>query len=282
MLISSLETSNLEVITPEVAVKYYAKSAGNRNIRWTKVDQYVLDMLDGKWLVTGDGITFNEYGELVQGHHRLLACIKANTPFKTFVVRNVSAGANIAMDTGMTRSLADYLTYAGYKNVTQLAASITSCWRWENSLHTNKNVTQPTRQQAMAWLSENPEIVDIIPVTNVVTSSPIKFRVSVSGPLMFVASRLEPDLWQNFVREIQTGDSDLQTGSRTLREWLIRQGDKQHISVSNVKMLAVAIKSWNYWVSGEPISILKWNAGGSKEAFPRMIDSEGNFDKVYR
>ena len=48
-----------------------------RRLRAAKIEQFRRDMLAGKWRLTGQAIHFNVRGQLIDGFHRLTACVAA-------------------------------------------------------------------------------------------------------------------------------------------------------------------------------------------------------------
>jgi len=79
---------NREVVTvtPEIAGRWLAANCDIPfNSVQYKVDQYARDMLAGHWPLAGEGIRFDEADQLIDGRHRLRACVKAGVPFQTYV-----------------------------------------------------------------------------------------------------------------------------------------------------------------------------------------------------
>ena len=104
----------LMTITPKNAsTMMQSNYANNRAIRGKVVSKYAVDMKNGRWKVTGDSIKFNKNGELMDGQHRLMACISANTPFKTYVATGVSNDAMFVIDTNAARNISDAERIAG-------------------------------------------------------------------------------------------------------------------------------------------------------------------------
>lgn len=104
--------ATVQMITPETAKRMYDTSRGNRTIRKSAVDAYARDMKSGNWLLNGESICFDENGVLIDGHHRLLACISSGTAFETLVVREVPEGT-IIYDRGIGRKTQDNFKFAG-------------------------------------------------------------------------------------------------------------------------------------------------------------------------
>ena len=111
-------------ITPYIAESWLTKNVKNRRISTTAVNRYARDMKAGKWKFSGDAIRFSVDGDLLDGQHRLLACIKSGEAFETLVMYNISADTRQVIDGGMARTAKDYLTFDGYHNASTLAASV--------------------------------------------------------------------------------------------------------------------------------------------------------------
>ena len=75
-------------VTPEMAREWLlANTDVPFNSQPGKVDQYARDMASGHWPLMGEGIRFDEADQLVDGRHRLRACVQSGVPFLTYVTR---------------------------------------------------------------------------------------------------------------------------------------------------------------------------------------------------
>jgi len=99
--------SSIETVTPEMAASYLANNEGNRNVRTMRVKELSGIIQRGEWMVTHQGIAFSRDGRLLDGQHRLLACIDANMPIKIMVTRNVDPQAFSVLDLHGKRSFSD-------------------------------------------------------------------------------------------------------------------------------------------------------------------------------
>jgi len=83
-------------------------------------------MLDDDWQATGQGLLFDTRGHLIDGQHRLYACLLSGVSFKTFVVIDVpeKAGLFAYVDNSRPRNAAAALQTAGYNGVSPLIAAI--------------------------------------------------------------------------------------------------------------------------------------------------------------
>jgi hypothetical protein len=112
------------LITPAMAKKCLDKNnLSNRNLSGSRVDAMVADMLSGNWHLTHQGIAFDDDGNLLDGQHRLAACVKSNVSFKSMVTRGMSKDACIAVDNTRPRSIVDHARQMGIP-LTQSHAAI--------------------------------------------------------------------------------------------------------------------------------------------------------------
>lgn len=65
-----------EMITPVKAAEYLALNKNNRKLNEATVERYVNMMSKGEWIMNGEPICFDRYGNLVNGQHRLTAIIR--------------------------------------------------------------------------------------------------------------------------------------------------------------------------------------------------------------
>lgn len=98
------------LITPDMARHWLGSNTrSNRRPSAKTVDAYAREMAAGRWLVTHQGIAFNQAGELVDGQHRLLAIIEADVNILMMVTTGLAVEYNSPIDQGYNRSLAQVL-----------------------------------------------------------------------------------------------------------------------------------------------------------------------------
>ena len=94
-------------ITPELAQEMLITSVGNRKLRSMHLKDLTNAILRGEWRITNQGIGFDVNGNLRDGHHRLNAIVKANTPVQMVVTFGMPVNAYEVIDCGATRSYSD-------------------------------------------------------------------------------------------------------------------------------------------------------------------------------
>ena len=119
--------TTIETITPEDAAKYLARSRAGRTLRETHVDALARDMACGRWVFNGASICFDAEGCLIDGQHRLSACVNAALAFQTNVTRGLPVGAAMAtIDVGKARNPADVLRIAGVESSGHVVGALRS------------------------------------------------------------------------------------------------------------------------------------------------------------
>ena len=105
-------------ITPELAEKWLEKNDQNqRHVISAHVRRLAEDMKSGKWEQNGETIKFDTEGNLLDGQHRLLACIEAGVSFTSIVVTGIQNAARMTIDVGTQRTPKDVLRFGGHKEI---------------------------------------------------------------------------------------------------------------------------------------------------------------------
>lgn len=102
------------------------KNNHNRVVRAARVDYYASEIASGRWRLTHHGIGIADDGTVVDGQHRMLACIQANQPIEIMLVEGVPMESQDVIDGGLLRSVGDQLHLGGMANANIVAASIKS------------------------------------------------------------------------------------------------------------------------------------------------------------
>jgi len=113
-------------VTPVEAAAMMLRNTHNRTIRRDHVANLARDMAQGSWVMDGSAVRFDTNGALLDGQHRLAACIKAGVPIKTLMITGLDPETSIIMDTGAKRTASDMLKLQGVSdaNGNTIAAAI--------------------------------------------------------------------------------------------------------------------------------------------------------------
>lgn len=124
---------SVETITPPKANQYLLLNTTNRKQSDAKIIEYAMAMAEDRWVLNGETIKFDDYGTLIDGQNRLQACVLAEVPFQTYVVRGLSDKRAFAtIDVGKTRSHADMMSIAGIENRHNVVSASTLIMQYED------------------------------------------------------------------------------------------------------------------------------------------------------
>lgn len=120
--------TTIEDITPAIAKRYLESNKDNRVVRRGWVEFLANVIREGGWILTHQGIAFDEDGVLRDGQHRLLAIIEANIGVRMAVWRGVDRRAYQAMDCMRRREVAERLHLLDDPYENRAACSISRIW----------------------------------------------------------------------------------------------------------------------------------------------------------
>lgn len=261
---------SVEEITPAKAAEMLRLNTRNRTIRLPRVASYARDMLAGLWNLNGEPIQLCG-NILLNGQHRLLACVKAGVPFTTVVIRGLSSDIHPSIDTGAPRSFADELRWLGESSSTILASSLRLVWAYDNGAILDGRLV-PTRQEMLAILDSQPTIRESLAVASTAFDA-VRMPASVISSTHYLFSReTTPEEATAFWYLVRTeGAADPNTGPFVLRRYALRVAIERRVRPLQSEWMALTIKAFNHWMAGASLSHLRWRRGGVKsEAFPSI------------
>lgn len=267
-----VETST-QVITPTDAERLLAANQNNRPVRPSVVTRYAADMKNGDWHVGTGAVVIDREGNLLDGQHRLLACVEAGKPFSTVVIEGVEPETKVAIDQGIKRTMGDMLGWRGEASSNKLAAAVRAGWVWSRYGDAFNRKASPTADQTLEWLERNPSIRDALREAG--TLHRHMGVPAATGAVMLHRTRLiEPEMSELFFEQLRSG-ADLKAGdpALALRNWLTGQavpgaGQRPVAAVYHF----MAIKAWNAVMLGKDIKVAKYVR---REEFPRILDGSG-------
>ena len=150
-------------ITPEEAASILRANKNNRPISGSAVKAYVKDMLRGAWRFNGDAIRIDEDDNLLDGQHRLLACVRSGVPLEVVMMEGLSREVFTTIDTGKKRNASDILSMEDYKHTTSLAAGVRFLIDWDNgarSINSFAGGYGITNDDVLGYVRSHPEIAE--------------------------------------------------------------------------------------------------------------------------
>lgn len=268
-------TTQIVTITPTEAEALLKTNTLNRKVRSSVVARYARDMTNKDWRLNGEGIKVSDTGELLDGQHRLLACVEANVSFQTILVIGLEFDSRETVDTGARRNFSDILRWHGETGTAGLAAAIESSMLWDESGTPMHIGITHSNHERLAWLEANPDIREALRMWRF-GQAPLKFPISVGGPFLMRAMRLSETDARAFVESLGTGENlDQKHPIYNLRSWLLNMATRRG-RPPREEYAAIGVKAWNAYNTGRPVQRLAWRRGGATpESFPEMLGPDG-------
>lgn len=261
------------IITPAQASFMLQNDTHNRNVKRSHVLRLSRVIERDEWQFNGQPIQIAPDKTILDGGHRLRACVLANKPIDVLLIQNAEPESQKTMDMGVSRNVADILTLQGFKQADKLAAFVGRVLVYQ------KGNLQLAMQGSLGSVTPG-EIVDYCQ-TFTGHERYVTFAVDVARSTRMPSAVIALAMW--ITDEIDLDDSEffwsrfksgagLEEGSPilTLRNWAL---DPERLPISNqperTGAYARIFKTWNKFRSGESMSLLRWIPGGSRpEAFP--------------
>lgn len=253
-------------VTPELAQQWAERNTKNRPVRYGRVARFARDMAAGNWTLNGQTILISGSGEIIDGQHRIYACIQAGVPFETFVVTGLPHQVQDTVDTGAARTMGDQLTLRSEANGPLLASVTRWAHLWLHGARGGKGnsagTADPTHSEMLALLEAEPRLRDAAAWADRARRAFRPVRGSVYGMgwlLLHGADHLAAEV---FLEGVITG-ADLGKGHPALafrsRMITARDGGERH---SQHEQLAYLIFAWNAWREDREVSRLQFPKGG--------------------
>ena len=254
-----------EVITPELAEIYLAKTFGNRPIKSRKVQEYAAAMKAGKWYMTGETIKFDVIGRLVDGHHRLHAIVKSASAAKIAVVRDLPVEAVNSLDQGVKRTTGDLLAMRGTENYNIVGAMAKILAYYARG---GKYLAHAMQMEDLM------EFIDMHGIS--MKSSNIK-NISRNGSELFAAKFLlsryqNPALVEYFFDVLESGFTTSQDDKCIIIFRNALESHKQQKGIRWPKMTYFyqTMRIFGYWLNKKPVSVVQF---GSRDKTPTVINA---------
>lgn len=236
-------------ITPEIAKDFGAYNDRNRKVSRHTIAAYARDMKARRWRYTGEPIKFSEDGKLLDGQQRLAACILAQTPFETLVIRGIDIEAQRVMDQGRRRTVADNLTIHGYKDATLLAAAAKTLLVFKEGESKHKH--RSTSSEIEGMIDKHPLLGESCPVT----VKAMGITRSLLTAIHYVGKHLqdEPEKADAFVRVFKTVEPSYPHDAA--HAWcikLIKDRELRTLKASS-ELMRGSIHAWNKFCLQEPV-----------------------------
>jgi hypothetical protein len=258
------------ILTPELAELLLALNVGNRPQRRGRVSKMAQVMREGRWMQTHQGVAVGNNDVMVDGQHRLLACIEAGIPIPMRFEFGCDPDTYKVLDTQVTRSPSDTLYRAGHVSTAALSASAILLHQIENGgLRSGVSRYLIANDQIEAFVAARPELADAVRLGDQMRYT---FRsvsqAAFSAAFALILRRHSHQTASDFCDAVKTG---LNLSSQRDPVFVLRkeiQDNWIHGARKNVPrgyLSAAVIKAFNAWVKGKTIRSVRMQ---DRESFP--------------
>lgn len=249
--------TDMTTITPDIAKAWMEQNTKNRGRSDSTIGKYACDMANGDWQLTGDAIRFSASGRLIDGQHRLLACIRSNTNFDTFVIYGLPDDVQDVVDIGKARTISDMLSLRGLANARRVSSALRALLIYKADAMVYRASTFSHAEITHA-LERHPNITKSVSMVS--NKVPRTFPLAAISFLHYSATFLlrKPDRAQAMADVLHSGKPDYEgCAMHAFRERVIRQnpGDArvpQHVSAWTL------FNAWNSFDKRAPVTLLRW------------------------
>lgn len=259
-------------VTPRLAKDWLQRNLHNRKLDARIVEYYARVMKSGEWKWNGDPIRFSSTGVLLDGQHRLQACVEADMSIRATVIAGLGDDAYKTIDHGRARRLTDSLYVEKEVNCCALSGILSLIHDYRSGrMNGGKGIpgSRPADEELLDILRANPNVRNcVLTAKSNRVSSKLLGSMSSVGFLWFAFSEKDSRLATEFMTEFNEGGSPKGKPVTILRNYLTTH-NSGHTRIHRRAALAIAIKAWNATRSGKGIAQLKW-VPESGEDFPTI------------
>lgn len=275
----TVSINDADVITPEMAQAFLDGNTHNRKVKSMNYQKLVSDMERGRWDFNGESIKFSADGTLLDGQHRLMACVESGKPFIAIIITGLQDKAQETVDTGSQRTLPDILRLRGYGQSAVLASylrhRVRVCKLGLDRAFKAMQTEGISNSEAIEFLNSQGVHEEFREMSNYAGRS---FRIpqAMAFGVFPELKKSSPDDFEFFVEKLISGENlGANDPIARLREVYIQhftaKGSHKN-GYTNTALAAMTIKAWNKYMQGEKCSVLRFSSGGAKpESFPEIF-----------
>jgi hypothetical protein len=263
-------------ITPEVAKEILKGNTHNRFTNTRLLKTLTAAFEQGEYRFNGQPIQISRDGVLLDGQHRLLACVASGVTIDCLVIWDADPESQETMDTGRARSVADILRLRGYpnQNLTAAVARRIALAKKHGprygAIHSNSVVSNGLILQAVEQI-QNWHRFTIYPKY---LTKDFNFTASQVGFFVWLFDSIDREDSDYFWEKLKSGEGLFEGDPiYTLRQLgLNRDGKSAGTKYYQHETAAIFIKAWNKFRRGETTKRLSFRVGGANpEEFPEAV-----------
>lgn len=259
--------TELVEMTPALATKLLQANTRNRSLSPRRVSALAAQIKRGEWLMDGSPIRVAESGLLLDGQHRLSAIVEADATVQCVLTTGLAEQTQLVIDTGRSRTFADYLRLRGETNVASIAAITRLSLNYTSgNLATNlfRNFFPSTTELWQYYHANRGAISEAIPVAKMARGH-VRLSASVLGVTHMVLNEISAEDCHEFFAQLAK-NSGACNPVMLLSRWADQRSKADTGIVEQRIQLIYTFKSWNQFrAADESMTMLRWSRA---ERFP--------------
>lgn len=255
------------VITPTEAARLMETSnTHNRPMSDAHVAKLSRSMKEGRWKLNGQAIKIARSGKILDGQHRLWACVMAEVPFATLVVTGLEEDCFESLAEEKARSSGDVFGYHGVKNSNQVSAAVVMLYfHLGIGLDCIGNAAYyPTREEVWDLYQKHSAVSNFANVPKGLRSL---FSPSAINFFWYVFDGIDRKLAADFFEQLQYGVGKNETSPVYHLRRRLETDRNSRAKLPRIEKMAIFIKAWNLHLAGAPTRLLRWS---NDEGFPEI------------
>ena len=260
-------THSIVRITPAEAGKLLEGNTRNRPIRQEHVNKLARAIQERRWRLNGSTIVISNTGKVLDGQHRLWACMLADEPFETILIQGVEDDAFTTHGDQLARTGSDLFAYYGVKNSKTVAPAITLLFFHLNQGlgQVNSSKTPPSQDELYELFCDGHQRMEDV------AGQCVAFRdllsPSIAAFFKYVLGGIDPEKATTFFEQLLYGAGPNPTVPVYHLRRRLEADRRRKEKLPRSEKLALIVKAWNLHVAGAPCKALRW---GFEEEFPQI------------
>lgn len=267
--------SEVRLITPAEAQEMLKGNTGNyRKPCRKRVEALSIVMGRGEWELNGETIKIALDGSILDGQHRLLACVRSGVPIYSVVVTGIKATAR-NIDRGLPRTLPQWLSHINVPNAKNIAAICRFVVAHDKGLWDRESISAHEVLDSDVIEYESRHRDELQWALKLACRAKKVIPVGILGPVLHIGTRDTGDLqmaeW--FTSSLATGE-DLSDSDPVLHLRNRALTQTPHSKLSRQMLRGLVTLAWNKTVSGEGCSAngLRIRVSGPKsQKYPARV-----------
>lgn len=260
------------VTPPKVPVTFWLEPAdaaevlkyndANRPYSRRHAERLAAEMKAGRWHFTGQPIIFSDKGRLIDGQHRMGACVEAGVPIKCILTFGVPDAAFAHIDVGKKRTASDIFAINGVKDSALVSAAMAALL----TMHKPHKDTYLTSAQLYEVYKSHADISDSTWAGRAIHKQRL-MQPALGVALHYAFALKSRGQADDFFHKLSEGVGlKAKDPIKKLRDKLIENLSRDE-KMSRRRIAALTIKAWGFYRRGQPTTQLKF---GEDEAFPKV------------